>query len=149
MNKRMHQQGFTLIELMIVIAIIGILAAVAIPAYKDYTLRAKVGEAMNLSSGAKAAVAEYHMTNGTFPGSNADAGLAASTDILGNYVASVAVGADGVITATFNTDDVNLTVDGAGVAGTTIVFTPTAETGSITWACGGTTDARYRPSSCR
>lgn len=149
MNKRMHQQGFTLIELMIVIAIIGILAAVAIPAYKDYTLRAKVGEAMSLTSGAKSAVAEYHMTNGSFPATNADAGLAAAATITGNYVDNVAVGADGVITATFNLDDVNLTVGGLGVAGTTITFTPTAGTGSITWACGGTTDTRYRPSSCR
>ncbi len=89
------------------------------------------------------------MTNGSFPATNADAGLAAAATITGNYVDNVAVGADGVITATFNLDDVNLTVGGLGVAGTTITFTPTAGTGSITWACGGTTDARYRPSSCR
>ena len=68
------QQGFTLIELMIVVAIIGILAAIAIPAYQDYTIRAQVSEGLNLSAGAKAAVAEYFMDSGNFPTTNTEAG---------------------------------------------------------------------------
>ncbi|HEX2139136.1 MAG TPA: pilin, partial [Woeseiaceae bacterium] len=102
------QQGFTLIELMIVVAIIGILAAIAIPAYQDYTIRAQVSEGLNLASGAKVAVAEYYQNNGAWPSCNdlatcADnAGLPAATTITGNYVSQVAVGANGVITATFS-----------------------------------------------
>ena len=86
----MHkQQGFTLIELMIVVAIIGILAAVAIPAYQDYTVRAQVTEGLSLASGAKTAVSEYWASNGSLPTDNATAGMRDSTDIRGNNVESV------------------------------------------------------------
>ena len=86
------QQGFTLIELMIVVAIIGILAAIAIPAYQDYTIRAQVSEGLNLAGGAKAAVSEYTMDTGNFPVDNTEAGIsAAATDINGKYTTSVTV----------------------------------------------------------
>ena len=87
------QQGFTLIELMIVVAIIGILAAIAIPAYQDYTIRAQVSEGLNLSGGAKAAVTEYFQDRGAMPADNTEAGLAASGDIQGKYVSDVDVAA--------------------------------------------------------
>nr|ADI23793.1 Tfp pilus assembly protein, major pilin PilA [uncultured gamma proteobacterium HF4000_47G05] len=81
--------GFTLIELMIVVAIIGVLAAIAIPQYQNYVARAQASEAFSLASGAKTAVAEYFMLNGTFPADNGTAGLSEATDISGNYVESV------------------------------------------------------------
>ena len=82
------QQGFTLIELMIVVAIIGILAAIAIPAYQDYTIRAQVSEGLNLAGGAKAAVTEYTMDTGNWPTTNTLAGISAATDINGKYTTS-------------------------------------------------------------
>ncbi|ENV8412340.1 pilin, partial [Neisseria gonorrhoeae] len=92
------QKGFTLIELMIVIAIVGILAAVALPAYQDYTARAQVSEAILLAEGQKSAVTEYYLNNGIWPKDNGDAGVASSSSIKGKYVKSVTV-ANGVVTA--------------------------------------------------
>jgi type IV pilus assembly protein PilA len=100
--NRMIQKGFTLIELMIVVAIIGILAAVALPAYQDYTIRAQVSESMALASGLKTSVSDYFSASGAFPADNVkaicgDSGTAAtcagsaSTDNKGNYVKSIAV----------------------------------------------------------
>ncbi|ENS7225311.1 prepilin-type N-terminal cleavage/methylation domain-containing protein [Neisseria gonorrhoeae] len=91
------QKGFTLIELMIVIAIVGILAAVALPAYQDYTARAQVSEAILLAEGQKSAVTEYYLNNGEWPENNTSAGVASSADIKGKYVESVTV-ANGVVT---------------------------------------------------
>ncbi|HGL9677507.1 TPA: pilin, partial [Neisseria gonorrhoeae] len=86
------QKGFTLIELMIVIAIVGILAAVALPAYQDYTARAQVSEAILLAEGQKSAVTEYYLNHGKWPKDNGDAGVASSpSDIKGKYVEKVEV----------------------------------------------------------
>ncbi|EPI7534415.1 pilin, partial [Neisseria gonorrhoeae] len=94
------QKGFTLIELMIVIAIVGILAAVALPAYQDYTARAQVSEAILLAEGQKSAVTEYYLNHGIWPANNTSAGVASSpTDIKGKYVQKVEVN-NGVVTAT-------------------------------------------------
>ena len=99
MNK---QQGFTLIELMIVVAIIGILAAIALPAYQDYTTRARVSEGITLASGAKTAVTEYYSAENEMPSNNESAGLALKTEISGDSVTSVEVIASGAIEVIFS-----------------------------------------------
>ena len=143
MNKL--NRGFTLIELMIVVAIIGILAAVAIPMYLDYAVRAQVGQGINLASGAKAAVTEYYQDQGVFPGDNATAGVAAAGSITGKYVSQVAVTGAGLIQVTFG-NDANSKVSNA-----VLTMTPTDNLGSVSWACTG--DAvlvdKWLPSSCR
>ena len=141
------QQGFTLIELMIVVAIIGILAAVAIPAYQDYTIRAKVTEGLSLGSAAKTAVSEFFASNGRLPGSNASAGIGTAASIQGNSVRSVTVGASGVIQIMFST------TGDAKISGDVLALIPSTLTDGVKWACGKTTattlEAKYRPSSCR
>ena len=138
----MTHKGFTLIELMIVVAIIGILAAIGIPQYQNYVARAQVSEALVLASGAKTAVAEYANVKGEFPTTSALAGI---DDMVGTYVQSVVVGADGVITATFND-----TTASAKIQGKTVVLIPAGlNSGSITWTCTGSADiTAYLPSSC-
>ena len=142
--KMQKQQGFTLIELMIVVAIIGILAAVAIPAYQDYTVRAKVTEGLSLASAGKTAVSEYFSANGTLPGDNTEAGMAGAEDISGNSVDSVTVSTGGVITVVFSA---------TAVDGSTLQLTPATSAGKIVWTCeaGATNglEGMYLPSSCR
>ncbi|WP_313142665.1 pilin [Stenotrophomonas sp.] len=142
-----NQKGFTLIELMIVVAIIAILAAIALPAYQDYVARSQVSEAMTLSGGAKTAVTEYYADKGAFPDANDKAGLAKAASITGKYVASVGLSTGGVITATMKGSN----SASSKIAGKTFVMTPADAGGSITWDCktGGGIDAKYRPSSCR
>ena len=154
------QKGFTLIELMIVIAIVGILAVVALPAYQDYTARAQVSEAITLAEGQKAAVAEYYADRGAFPTSNTDAGVAAKENITGKYVDNVEVGADGVITATMKASGVNKDIQSKTVAIKPSVATVAttgsgsgSSNGAFTWKCGpGKTnpiDKKFLPSTCR
>ena len=143
MNKL--QKGFTLIELMIVVAIIGILAAVAIPAYQDYIARSQVSEAISLTAGGKTPMAEYFADKGTWP--------ASATDVMGTtsgkYVASVAIttgaGTTGTLdlTATMAASGVN-----SAVAGGTLILS--TGDGGKSWGCsGGTLSAKFRPASCR
>ncbi|ENX0539620.1 pilin, partial [Neisseria gonorrhoeae] len=125
------QKGFTLIELMIVIAIVGILAAVALPAYQDYTARAQVSEAILLAEGQKSAVTEYYLNHGKWPENNASAGVASSpTDIKGKYVKEVEV-KNGVVTAKMLSSGVNKEIQGKRLS-----LWGRRENGSVKWFCG-------------
>lgn len=158
------QQGFTLIELMIVVAIIGILAAVAIPAYQDYTIRAQASEGLSLMAAAKTAVTETYLNDGAWPADRTAAGMSANAvDTNGQYVTQVDV-AGGEVIATYG-NNANATI-----TGNTLVLTPyeTAD-GSIAWQCSstvngpapaagavaaagptaGTLPSQYAPAQCR
>ena len=141
------QRGFTLIELMIVVAIIGILAALAMPAYLDYTVRAQVAEGLNLAAGAKVAIAEYFLNRGVYPGDNATAGLEAATSITGKYVAQVEVTGAGLIQVTFG-NDVNDKILNAII---TIRPIGLINDGSLSWECTGdaTLVNKWLPIACR
>ncbi|HGI8328233.1 TPA: pilin [Neisseria meningitidis] len=157
------QKGFTLIELMIVIAIVGILAAVALPAYQDYTARAQVSEAILLAEGQKSAVTEYYLNHGEWPGNNSSAGVASSSTIKGKYVKEVEV-ANGVITAEMKSSGVNKEIQGKKLS-----LWAKRQNGSVKWFCGqpverndtandevtatangnGKIDTKHLPSTCR
>ena len=137
------QQGFTLIELMIVVAIIGILAAIAIPAYQDYTIRAQVSEGLNLGGGAKTAVSEYFQDRGAWPADNNEAGLSVATDIEGKYVTGVSV-AGAVVTVSYGNSA------HATITGDTLLLTAVDNTGSIGWTCSSTDlQDKHMPAACR
>lgn len=146
--KRTMQQGFTLIELMIVVAIIGILAAVALPAYQDYTARSQMAEAMTLASGSKTAVAEFWSDRGYFPPNNSSAGMAAKAKISGKYVGEVGTGTDGAgggqITATLKSAGVS-----KGIQGKKLTLSAITRAGSIDWVCKSDADNKYLPQTCR
>ena len=138
------QQGFTLIELMIVVAIIGILAA--IPAYQDYTIRAKVTEALNVAAAGKTALSEHYLAQGTMPADPTTAGI--DTSATTQYVAAL----------DYTQDSTNVGIIEITLAGTiggdanddTIQLTGTGSSSSVKWSCtGGDLDNKYRPSSCR
>ncbi len=137
------QQGFTLIELMIVVAIIGILAAIAIPAYQDYTIRAQVSEGLNLAGGSKVAVTEFYQDTGAFPTTNALAGVSDAAQINGKYTTQVVIGALGTITVTYGG------AANTNLAAGTLTLTPTDNIGAVEWACTASFANKWLPSSCR
>ncbi|HEZ4575656.1 TPA: pilin [Neisseria meningitidis] len=155
------QKGFTLIELMIVIAIVGILAAVALPAYQDYTARAQVSEAILLAEGQKSAVTEYYLNHGEWPANNSSAGVATSaSDIKGKYVEKVEV-KNGVVTAEMKSTGVNKEIKGKKLS-----LWAKRQDGSVKWFCGQPVerntandevtaasdkqiDTKHLPSTCR
>lgn len=131
-----------MIELMIVVAIIAILAAIALPAYQDYVARAQVAEGFSLSTGAKEAIATYYSDHGQFPADNLAAGMAPPASVSGNYVRSVTVGTRGAIDVEFSGSA------SAKIAGQILTLAATDSNGSINWSCGGL-EGKYLPSSCR
>lgn len=145
-NTPVKQSGFTLIELMIVVAIIGILAAVALPAYQDYTQRAQVSEAFTMVDGMKTAIAEFATTNGAYPAA-ADITAGIGGPVTGKYASAA---------TTANTGAIIVTMAAAGVAGAdvatkTVTFTPptlAGMAGAFVWTCTSTAAQKFLPKTC-
>ncbi|HTD02297.1 pilin [Undibacterium sp.] len=140
------QQGFTLIELMIVVAIIGILAAVALPAYNDYTQRAQISEAFTAAEGMKTAISEFTQTNGVYPAAT-DIANGIGAGVGGKYSDAVTTAGTGVVIVTMKAAG----IVGADVAGATITFTPPATVAGATnfqFVCTSTAKQKYLPKTC-
>jgi type IV pilus assembly protein PilA len=144
MNRSL-QMGFTLIELMIVVAIIGILAAVALPAYQDYTVRAKTSEVVLAASGGKTAVSEAYQTLGHMPANISSAGFGTQSS---PYVSAVTYA---TTSATVSTITAVASTKEAKISGSTVQLAGTADTstGVVTWVCSGSIDKKYLPANCR
>lgn len=140
---KQKKKGFTLIELMIVIAIIGILMAYAIPAYQAYVIRSKAGECLVLMNGAKVGVSERWSALNSLAAISSNGSALVASSISGANVDSVVITSPGVITCTYNNLDSNL-------AGESIVLTPMDNNGSLDWICTSSLglDIKYRPGGC-
>jgi len=145
MFRQRISAGFTLIELMIVVAIIAILASIAIPAYQNYLIRAQVSEGIVLADGAKSAVWDYYANTGQLPSNNQSAGLVSAASITGSYVSNVNV-TGGSIKVLFNGPKANTQITNPSEY---LRLSPTPGVGSITWTCSGTLSPAYLPTSCR
>ncbi len=135
-------RGYTLIELMAVTLVLGVLAAIALPAYFNYSTRAKASEGLSFFVPAKKGVVEFRLQSGRFPDNNGEAGLGAPTDYSGEYVASVTVGANGVVSVLF---------DDPALLGGSLVWTPSyvPVDGSIKWVCSTAIPHTLVPKTCR
>ncbi len=146
------QKGFTLIELMIVVAIIGILAAVAIPAYQDYTIRAKLTEAMSIASQAKTAVSEFYISEGSMPADQAAAGLDTATNYATDVVQQMEYTRTDADTGVIEME-IEENVGGDITDGDTFILTGSGTSTGVQWECsaagGQPIDAKYLPSNCR
>jgi len=140
-----QQQAFTLVELMIVVAIVGILAAIAIPAYQNYTIRAQVAEGLTLAGGAKNAISTYVADRGAWPVDNIEAGISSNTDIVGTYVTQVTI-TNGIIDVEYGRRA------HADIDGMAIQLSPSTNLGSVEWNCisaGAEIADKHLPAACR
>lgn len=138
------QQGFTLIELMIVVAIIGILASMAIPAYQTYTIRAQIAEGLQIAGPIQHAIAEFNVDHGDFPADNDEAAIYPPSEYSSSFVSTISV-ADDVIAIEFGNEA------HADISGETVTLTATPMGGSLRWQCasGGVIPDNYLPGVCR
>lgn len=142
--KNKISTGFTLVELMITVAIIGILAAVALPAYQDYTTRSQIAEGFNLISGPKIFVVDYYTNKGTLPQTSAEVNLPNTT---GRYVSSIQL-VGGVLEITFSSNSPQAA--NTNINGKKVFFTPVpTTTDNLNWTCSSDADAKYLPTACK